>query len=157
MVAPFPDFATAGGTAPTVIANNLFGHYTWMARWSEEITTDVDVDNKKFAQLVFVHCREFDNLVVLPVDDAVATAVISRFAADGLEWPTPNDMKNDFQALKAEAATLYAWTLSNVGTSIDYATLSVDSGGVFLEVPTITTPKPPALQTRVQALRNLFT
>lgn len=156
MVAPFPAFATAGGTAPTNIAQEIFGHYVWMARWSEEIVNDVDLDMKKIAQLAFVHCRLFDALISPPVPDDVATAVVSRFAADGLEWPTLADLKADMAALKSEAATLFNWVSANVSGTIDIATLQISNTGARTETPIIMSPKPAAVQTRVQALRSLF-
>ena len=156
MAAPFPTWATAGGTAPTSLANELFGHYVWIARWSDEIVNDVDLDNKKFGQLVYVHCREFDNLVTVPISDDYLSAVVTRFAADGLEWSTRAQLKSDFQDIKQQCASLYNWSVTNVG-DLEYASNSIDTLGVMVETPTLTTPKPAAVQTRVQALRDLFT
>ena len=156
MVAPFPDFATGGGTAPTQTANSLFNHYIWIARWSQEITTDTDLDAKKYGQLVYVHCREFDALVPATIIDELAAAIISRFALDGLEWATIADMRADFAAIKAECASLYGWESNRSGPAMDYATLSVDTNGQFVEMPMISN-KPAAVNNRVQDLRNLFT
>ena len=156
MVAPFPDFATAGGIAPTGIANEIFGHYTWIARWSQEITTDTDLDAKKYGQLTYIHCQEFDRLVPATISDELASAIISRFALDGLEWATIADMRTDLGAIKAECASLYGWERNRSGPTMDYATLSVDENSQFIETP-ITSTKPAAVNTRVQDLRNLFT
>jgi hypothetical protein len=86
MALPFPKESQAGATSASAVAQAIYAHLAWIARWSDELASEPDVDLKKLAQLGFgpnSHCAQFLALTASPTADVVA-AVVDRFAREGL-------------------------------------------------------------------------
>jgi len=155
MPAPFPADAVVGGTILSRRANEIYGHYVWLARWSDEIGKDAALDLKKLAQLALIHCRRFAEFTATPSSE-LTTAVERRFAADGLVWATRAAMLSDLAAIRTEATALHAFVRDQVleareASKIIYSD-TTDSGTEVI----LTVPKPHPAVTEVAKLRALF-
>ena len=155
MPAPFPADAVVGATTLSRRAQEIYDHYKWLARWSDEIGKDAALDLKKLAQLGLIHCRRFAEFTANP-DLALSIAVARRFAADGIEWATRAAMLADLAAIRTEAAALHTFVRDQVPearepSKIGYSDTN-DSGTEVI----LTIPKPHPAVTEVAKLRALF-
>lgn len=157
MTAPFPHFVTAQEPSPGQTANVLFGHYVWIARWSDEISNDAQLDLKKLAQLAFIHCRVFAETVpTAPISDELIAAVVQKFASEGLEWVDLPTLKADFVAIKNASQTFYEWVRDNAPEAQNFAERTFNPNtNNEVEVAKVIA-KPNAVQTRVAVIRALF-
>jgi hypothetical protein len=164
MAAPFPYDAVAGvaNDGAEFEAANLQGHFVWLARWSDEMDGDVDLDLKKLAQFV-LHCRAYRRWFdALAARGGPARAVIAGyFAHRKCAWATLADMVQDLQAIYDAAGVAADWIEANLAGYKGGYTMAVvigaDANGVPItsDVP-VKAVKPPAFATRVAAFRGLF-
>lgn len=157
MTAPFPIHVINQTAELTQIAENIFRDYTWIARWSDEIGTDAHVDLKKLALLALKHAVSFAQATDNPPAGIVA-AVEKRFEAEGLTWPTRNDMTTDLTAIRDECILLTAYVDTNVPEALEYEMRTlVKAGSVwnFVDVPQ-TMAKPHAVVAEVAKVRALY-
>ena len=159
MPAPFPYDAAAKRLSLEQISRELLGHYTWIARWSDEIGTDTDLDLKKLAQLSFVHCRRFDAILALfdPIDatSPIMRAFEAQAAGRGLGWLDRVAMEADIALIRTEAAALFAFVRDSVPEARSFATRTYDAQGKEIEQATKIT-KTAAIADEVTKLRVLF-
>ena len=155
MPAPFPADAVVGGTALSQRANQIYGHYVWLARWSDEIGLDVDLNLKKLAQLGFIHCRRFAEFIAAPSPE-LTIAVERRFAVDGVTWATRAAMLADLSAIRVEALALHTFVRDQVPEAREAGKIvyssTTDSGTEVI----LTVPKPHPAVAEVAKLRALF-
>lgn len=90
MPAPFPYEFVSGRRNIDSQAAQIFGHYGWMARWSDEIVADADLDLKKLFQLR-EHCRMYREALApfLPLeklDAPIAVALLDYFSSKGVKF-----------------------------------------------------------------------
>lgn len=154
MPAPFPREGVSKGTVYSQLAKQVYGHYVWLARWSDEIGKDPDVDLKKLGQLALVHCRDFGPLTAV-VDADLARAIQQRFGQEGIIWPTIPAMVNDLSAIRAEALALRDYVIASVPEAKILSSRTYDANGFETEVPN-TVSKPHPAVAEVAKLRALF-
>ena len=154
MPAPFPREATLKGQSTSNIANQVYANYAWLARWSEEIGADADVDLKKVAQLALAHCRDFAALTVDMRPD-LARAISQRFGREGLTWPTAQAMVADLAAIRAEAVALRAFVQASVPEALVMSSRVWTAEGDETERPNKLV-KPHPVVAEVAKLRALF-
>lgn len=159
MAAPFPYDAVAGRASLGQIAAQIVANYKWLARWSQEIGTDTNMDLKKLAQLAFSHCRLFRDLIqpFIPVSagDPIIAALQSEFAWHGLVWPTRAEMVTDVGLLYQRCGALFDYVRDNVPAARSFAVRTYDANGNEIEQPTVIA-KDAAVATEVGRLRALF-
>lgn len=152
---PFP-VVTLGGLTPQSVGDLLARNLYWMARWSDEIVNDVDLDLKKLIQLAYVHCLWFSTNVPDSLPQAVVLAINARMRIEGFDWPVA-DIPADVAAIKAESTVLHAFVRDNLPPEYkNFATRVINPDGTETEAPAVISPKPAAVQTRVATLRALF-
>lgn len=155
MVGPFPYEAVTGRISLAQRASEIYGHYTWLARWSDEIGKDPDVDLKKAAQLAFIHCRLFVELVDAWGTKA-AVSIMERFAASGIVWATEAAMSADLTPIRNEALSLHNFAIANKATMQEASKIiysEKDSSGIE-QVNKLA--KPSIVADEVAKLRALF-
>jgi hypothetical protein len=155
MPAPYPYDAVSSRRSAATIAAEIFGHYVWLARWSDEIGDDPDLDLKKLAQLGFIHCRLFAQATA-EMPAAVIAAVEARFAAGGITWAVRLAMLDDFAALAARASTLHAYVRDQVPEARAAATLVYSETGDSGREQVTKLAKPHPAAAEVAKLRALF-
>jgi len=155
MVAPYPVEAVAKGQPLSQRANQIYGHYCWLARWSDEIGADPDLDLKKLAQLAFIHCRLFDSLLAGATVELVR-ALEKRFATEGMTWASPAAMNADMQALRVEGAALMAYVRDNVPEARQASRVVYDPASDTGAEQVVKLPKPHPAVAEVAKLRALF-
>ncbi len=155
MTAPFPYNARVGRIALSTTANQIHAHYVWLARWSDEIGTDADIDLKKLAQLGFIHCRLFAQLTATPSPELRA-AVERKFSQEGLEWSTRAAMMSDLNALRTQAGLLHAYVRDNVPEAREAVRITYDENTNSGTEAVNTLGKPHPAATEVASLRALF-
>lgn len=159
MPAPYPYDAVAGRVQLRSVADEIVAHYAWIARWSDEIGKDTDLDLKKLAQLAFVHCRLFRERIqaFLPIatDSPLIPALRRAFDSMGVEWPTRAAMIADLSAIYQECANLWLYVRDNVPAARSFATRTYDASGAEIEQPA-KIAKDPAITTEVAKIRALF-
>lgn len=160
MPAPYPVEAVAKGQPNSQKAAQIYAHYCWLARWSDEIDRkDADLDLKKLAQLAFIHCRLFAAQVDAMTPE-LARAVRQKFGDEGMVWATLADMNADLAAIRNAALLLHAFVRDQVPEARQPANVPVqyapDSDtGTGAEVVT-KLPKPHPAVVEVAKLRALF-
>lgn len=133
MAAPFPDFVTRPGEqSPQQRARQIVGHYVWLARWSEEIGNDSDLDLKKLAQLAFAHCRDFAQLTPDPVPADLQLALDRQMAEQGIDW-SGRDMAAELSALRVASEALFIWVRDNFPAARTFASRTYDATGQEIE------------------------
>ena len=160
MPAPFPYNATAGVTNEPAEgeAENLVGHYTWLARWSDEMNADTDLNRKKFAQFIF-HCfrfRTFFDQLSLRDSQIRNAALQGAFGKRRMAWGNQAQMLSDLQAIYDAAGAFYDFAVANMQQARQFTTAEFDS---FFQSQTdvaIIETKTAALSTRISNFRNLF-
>lgn len=159
MSAPFPYNAVSGvaNDLAESEAENLVAQYIWLARWSDEMNKDVDLDYKKLAQFAF-HCRKFrfwyDALqarIPLPLD-----AIEGAFLRRKMRWLTRLLMQQDLQDIYNAAGTIYDWIVANMQEARNYTTAQFDANFENQTDVPVKVAKPAAVATRVQQFRQLF-
>ena len=153
MTVPFPH-AILVPLNPSKLASHIFGHYVWLARWSDEIGTDTDLDLKKLAQLAFVHCREFSAIVPDTPSPEVLRAIDTKMRLEGIVWP-PASMASDLAALKAGTSALFIFVRDNVPAARNFSTRAYSATGDETD-ESIKVPKTQAIANEVAKLRILF-
>lgn len=155
MTAPFPYDAVAGRGSLANQAAAIYGHYAWLARWSEEIAADPDIDLKKVAQLCLIHCRMFRQLVnsfgVKGVD-----AIENVFRQRGISWATKAAMTADLTAVRDEAQLLFVWVRDNMPEARDAVKVVYDETNTAGVEQVNTVAKPHAVEVEIAKLRALF-
>jgi hypothetical protein len=119
MPAPFPREARLKQSPLSADAAQIYGHYTWLARWSAEICADREIDHKKLAQLAYgkgSHCAWFVSLVPaeLEPDSGLAVCIEARFYQEGLSWPSREAQVLDLKGIRAAAAALHQYVMEKV-------------------------------------------
>jgi len=159
MPAPYPVEAVAKGVSNSQKAKNIYAHYAWLARWSNEIGADPDLDLKKLAQLAFIHCRNFAALTDAATPELLR-AVRQRFSEEGLEWAVLAAMSMDLTAIRNESLALFAFVRDNVPEARSAANVAVkfapDSDTGTGEETAVKLPKPHPAVAEVAKLRALF-
>lgn len=159
MPAPFPYEAVSGRSNIDQYAVQLYGNFMWLARWSNEINADADLDLKKIAQFAFKHClgyrKAYEALTAVEASAVAKHAVRSVFAMKAVVWPTDAEMLADLAAIYNACGTIYNWIDANLPAAKSFSTRTFDATGKETEVP-LTIAKPGAVQTRIAAFRALF-
>lgn len=156
MAAPFPRDAVAGGTVLSNLAKEIYNHYGWLARLSQEIGADTVVNFKKLSQLALTHCLRFNALTgPLGTDDMLARVVAGHFSKEGVEWPSVAAMRTDFAAIRAAANVLQQFVLNSHPEVATYSSVVTDSQGAGRE-EVITAAKPHPTVIEVAKLRAIF-
>lgn len=159
MPAPYPYDAVSGRRSLRAIAGEIVANYCWLARWSDEIGNDADMDMKKLAQLAFQHCRlfrqELQPFLPFTAGSPLLPALEHAFARIGMSWPTRMDMRADLAAIFAECGNLYPFVRDNVPAARTLSSRVYDANGVETEDP-VKIPKDPVIAAEVAKLRALF-
>jgi len=155
MAAPFPAEAVVKGQPNSQKANQIYAHYCWLARWSQEIGADPDLDLKKLAQLGLIHCRLFAAQTDTMTTEFVR-AVRQKFGNEGLGWATIADMSADLAAIRTEALALFTFVRDQVPEARQAARVvyAPDSDSGTEDV--VKLPKPHPAVPEVAKLRALF-
>ena len=159
MPAPFPYNALAGvaNDPAESEAENLVGQYSWLARWSDEMNKDVDLDYKKLAQFAF-HCRKFrfwyDALQAR--GNAALDPIQGAFLKRKMSWGNRAAMSSDLQGIYTAAGTIYDWIVANMQEARNYTTARFDANFENQTDIPVKVVKPAAVATRVQQFRGLF-
>lgn len=159
MPAPAPYNAVSGRQNISTHAKRLRGDYEWLYRWSDEMTTDAQLNYKKLAQFVYRHCLSFraayEDLVDPKASAASKHAIRGEFASEGIAWQTDVSMMSDLAAIYTECQTVYAWCEANLPQSKSFATIQFDAQGNGSE-QVIVVDKPAGFQTMIGQFRSLF-
>lgn len=153
MVAPYPYEAVSGRISPAQRAADLCAHYAWLARWSQEISSDPDIDLKKVALLSLIHCRLFVALVGAIGSDA---AVEAAFVVRNIAWGTRSLMAADLTAVSTAAQALFVWVRDNMPEARDPVTLKGDPTSTALIEEVRHLAKPHPVEARIAGLRATF-
>lgn len=160
MTAPFPIEATAGTKVDPAEAEalNLYRHYAWMARLSDEMHIDAELDLKRTMQLV-MHIREYrrwhDALSARSQAQTIGI-VEGIFAQKKCRWASQAEMGEDLAALHAAAGTVADWIEANAPEYKEgYSVNKEVAPGVITDEP-IKVPKPQALGMKIAELRAQF-
>lgn len=138
MAAPFPYEAVSGRVNIDAQAANVYGQYGWMARWSDEIVADPDLDLKKLFQLR-EHCRMFraalDPFMPLEKLDApIAVALMDFFSSKGIKFADEAAMATTLTERHASAATLQLAIDNTFPAPRTFARRAFDSNGAEIEI-----------------------
>ena len=160
MPAPFPYNAIAGvaNDPAESEAENLVTQYSWVARWSDEMDKDTDLDYKKLAQFAF-HCRKFrvwyDALQVRGAAN-IGDAIEGTFLRRKMKWGNRAAMNSDLTAIYDAAGVIYAWIVANMQEARSYTTAQFDANFENQTDVPVKIAKPVAVATRVSQFRALF-
>lgn len=166
MAAPFPYESVAGAVTDSAESEalNLYRQYAWIARWVDEMNTDIDLDLKKTMQLVF-HSRKFrtwfDILQAHVTAGTHTQAQISDivqgvFFAKKCSWATRAAMNSDLQAIYNMAGIVADWIEANASDyKQGYSINKEIAPGVMTDDPVKIT-KSTAVATRLSDFRALF-
>lgn len=160
MPAPFPYNAISGvaNDPAESEAENLVAQYAWLARWSDEMNKDADLDYKKLAQFAF-HCRRFrqwyDALQVRGAAN-IGDQIEGAFLRRKMRWLTPLLMRQDLQDIYTASGTIYDWIVVNMQEARSYTTAQFDANFENQTDVPVKVAKPTAVATRVQQFRGLF-
>ena len=139
MVAPFPPDARVGAIAPAQRMEKLIADLKWLARWSDEIGADPDLDMKKLAQLAFQHCRmvreALDPLAPLDATSPLMRALHARCLSHAILWPTVAAMTADLTAIHAKAGELFALVRDTMPEARQLSMRVYDAAGGETEQP----------------------
>jgi hypothetical protein len=116
MPAPFPHEARSKTSPPGKVADEIYAHYAWLARWSDEIVRDDEIDLKKLAQLALgpgSHCAHFARLTE-DMTPEIVVAVEGRFYRDGREWQSREAEVSDLMGIRAAALALNEYVTKQV-------------------------------------------
>ncbi len=126
-----------------------------MARWSDEIGTDAEINLKKLGQLA-IHCRRFFTKTA-GLDPQVVTAARLRLNADGLTWASEGAMQTDLAALRSDGNALYNYVKTNMLAEVQAAGgIGYDPDQDGGQEAANTLPKPHAVEPFVAAVRANF-
>ena len=160
MPAPFPYNAIFGvpNDPAESEAENLVGQYSWLARWSDEMNNDTDLDYKKLAQFAF-HCRKFkvwyDALQARGAAN-IGDVIEGAFLRRKMKWGNRAAMNSDLTAIYDAAGVIYAWIVANMQEARSYTTAQFDANFENQSDVPVRVSKPVAVATRVQQFRGLF-
>lgn len=158
MAAPFPHDARVGTISLGQIAQNIVANYKWLARWSDEIGIDAQLDLKKLAQLAFQHARLFRELVTpfLPLanNPAFVRALVSEFAWSGMEWATLAEMRVDLAAIYQKCGELFPHVRDTVPEARSFAQRTYDTTGREIEIVVVIAKDANAAVARAVALTS---
>ena len=160
MPAPFPYNAVSGvaNDPAESEAENLVTQYSWLARWSDEMNKDADLDYKKLAQFTF-HCRQFrrwyDALQARGAAN-IGDQIEGAFLRRKMRWLTPLLMRQDLQNIYTAAGTIYDWIVVNMQEARTYTAIQFDANFENQTDVPVKVPKPAPVSTRVQQFRGLF-
>ena len=166
MSAPFPYNAVAGvaNDPAESEAENLLAQYSWLARWSDEMNKDVDLDYKKLAQFAF-HCYKFrvwyDALQARITAGTHTPAQIGDclegvFRKRKMGWGNRAAMNSDLQDIYAAAGVVYDWIKTNMQEARNFTTAQFDANFINQTDVPVKVVKPAALATRIAQFRGLF-
>lgn len=159
MAAPFPYESTAGAVTDPAESEalNLYRQYVWLARWSDEMNTDTDLDLKKLAQFTF-HCRKYRQWFdALQARGAAARPVIEGvFAFKKATWASRAAMLSDLQAIYDGAGTIYDWIVANMQEARSYTVATFDAAFAEQTDVPVKIAKPAGVAARVGVFRALF-
>lgn len=134
MAAPYPPEAQLGAPQFNRVADQIYGHFVWMARWSDEINDDADLDMKKLMQLAFTHCRLYAYHTAVLSDDLLV-ALETRFRLSGVEWPNRAAMQADLVAMRQQAEQVHALAQTVAAEPQEFAKRTLKSDGTEIETP----------------------
>ena len=111
MPAPFPYEFVSGRRNLDSQCAQIFADYGWMARLSDEIVADAELDLKKLFQL-HGHCRSYRVALdpFLPIEkqeEPIAVALMDFFSAKGIKWADEATMVADLVERHDAAGTLF--------------------------------------------------
>lgn len=135
MAIPFPPGGISGASSPGQVARELLSHFVWMARWSDEIGSDAQLDLKKLAQLAFVHCRAWDAATVNA--DVIKAFQVFAQIEQGIEWPDRATMTTELSGLRSAATALFEHVRDNVPEARSFATRVLDETGRETDTPNV--------------------
>lgn len=156
MPIPYPTEAQAGRADLKPVVQFLFKHFGWLARLSDEINQETELNAKKLVQFV-QHCvsyREtFDHLAAV----GGARLVIEQvFREHDVNWATRAAMVVDLQALYSAAMAEDVWIRSNMASDLQTAsTVGLDPQNNLTEAVKML-PKSQEFATRMSNFRALF-
>ena len=159
MPAPFPYNAVAGipNDPAESEAENLVAQYSWLARWSDEMNTDTDLDYKKLAQFAF-HCRKFRRWydALQARGNTALDPIQGAFLKRKMSWGNRAAMNSDLTDIYTAAGTIYDWIVANMQEARSYGTVSFDANFENQTDTPVRVVKPAAVSTRMQQFRGLF-
>ena len=181
MTIPFPPSGVAGAALDPIYAeiSELRAQMPPIARWAQELSTDVQMDLKKVRQLRF-HMRRYraffakldarrqrEGLSQDPdwpftrAAGEVGSILRGIMQFDKITWASQNAMLTDLNALANDCQTFGDWIDANEtrykdGSSTVIVTGQDADGTDIVSDTPIVVAKPAAFQTRVAALRANF-
>lgn len=181
MTIPFPYNATAGvnNDPAEQEAFNLYINLAWIARLSQEVSTDTDLNLKRVFQLV-LHMRKYRSWFAkldarraregasqdpdwpfTRVAGEIGSLIRGEFQKHKMIWASQPAMLTDINALNTNCGTFADWIEANASEYVSGYTkatvVGADPDGTpITSDEAITIPKPGAFQTRVVALRANF-
>ena len=161
MTVPFPMDARAKEIAPAQKIEKFIADLKWLARWSDEIGADPDLDVKKLAQLAFQHCRMVRDALdpFMPLDPAnpMMRALHARCLSHAIVWPGVPAMVADLTAVHAKVSELFALVRDTMPEARTLSARTYDAAGNETEQPVkLVKANFPAVVTKVAELRALF-
>jgi len=160
MPAPFPYNAISGvaNDPAESEAENLVAQYSWLARWSDEMNTDIDLDYKKLAQFAF-HCRKFkvwyDALQARGAAN-IGDQIEGAFLRRKMKWGNRAAMNSDLTAIYDAAGAIYVWIVANMQEARSYTTAQFDANFENQTDVPVKVIKSAAVAIRIQQFRGLF-
>lgn len=165
MAAPFPYEAVSGAVldAAEGEAMALYRQFAWVARLSDEMNTEAELDLKRTMQLVF-HARSlrrFHEMLQARINSThtpaqIADVIEGVFAAKKCRWASRSAMNADLAALYTNSGALADWIEANAADyKQGYSVNKEISPGVMTDEP-IKVSKPSGLASRLTDFRALF-
>lgn len=156
MAAPMPPEALPGGEVYIRKADEVYRHYTNIARLANDIiNVDAAVNLVKVADIAFVHAKLLDDNAQ-DASDEFKSAVELHFAAAGLEWPTRNDMVTDINAIRVECNAFRTWVDTNLAAAKTPATVTYSMASTSSSQVADTVPNTDPVFAEVQKIRDLY-
>lgn len=160
MPAPFPHEARSKTSPPGKIADEIYSHYAWLARWSDEIVSDSEIDLKKLAQLALgpqSHCAHFARLTENMTPE-LSTAIEARWYRDGRSWASRKAQNADLAGIRKAALALNEYVTAHMPEArvLSERVWQVEDGAPPEIERTRKATKPNDVMAYVEALRSEF-
>jgi hypothetical protein len=164
MAAPFPYNARSGVANDPAEhdADALVAQYSWLARWSDEMHHDADLDHKKFAQFVF-HCHRFRSFMerlraheISAGKDPVRDTLEGAFLRRKMRWASQDAMVQQLDQLYGAAGKFHEWAKKEMQHTRQVETLAFDENFETGRGQPVRSKKTEAVAERVRRFRELF-
>jgi len=156
MAIPFPYEAELNVADVTRAAEQFYFQFLYIAKYSDEINTEAEVNLLKLNKLAFDHCRKY-SITAAAVNVKFVPAIKERFAAHGVSWPDNATMIADLQTLRTAADAFFVFCRDVLPASIRDSAVyrSNPATGATSEVA-LFEAKPHAVDAQIATLRALF-